>query len=61
MVNTFVNMVKDFWKNWLTVVLFITGLSLITIAAFMFNQVLGMAVSGSFCVLVACILVKEGR
>jgi hypothetical protein len=51
---------NDLVKNWSTVVLFVAGLVLVAIAAFLFNQVLGFLISGLELMLMAYILDKEG-
>lgn len=51
---------NDLVKNWSTVILFITGLVLVAIAAFLFNQVLGFLIAGLELMLMAYILDKEG-
>ncbi|HBG91822.1 MAG TPA: hypothetical protein DDW47_07075 [Lactobacillus acetotolerans] len=51
---------NDLVKNWSTVVLFVAGLVLVAIAAFLFNQVLGFLIAGLELMLMAYILDKEG-
>jgi hypothetical protein len=51
---------SDLVKNWSTVVLFVAGLVLVAIAAFLFNQVLGFLIAGLELMLMAYILDKEG-
>lgn len=47
-------------KNWATVILFVAGLVLVAIAAFLFNQILGFLIAGLELMLMAYILDKEG-
>lgn len=51
---------NDLVKNWSTVVLFVAGLVLVAIAAFLFNQILGFLIAGLELMLMAYILDKEG-
>lgn len=51
--------INNFFSNWGTVLVFIFGLALISVAAFTFNLVLGYLVSGIELCLVAYILDKE--
>lgn len=48
--------IGNIFSNWGTVVLFITGLSLIAVAAFTFNIVIGYLVVGFELCLSACVL-----
>lgn len=51
--------ISNLFSNWGTVLLFITGLSLIALAAFTFNIVIGYLVAGIETCLAAYILDKE--
>ncbi|MEK1482654.1 hypothetical protein HC008_00320 [Limosilactobacillus fermentum] len=51
--------INNFFSNWGTVLVFVFGLALISVAAFTFNLVLGYLVSGIELCLVAYILDKE--
>lgn len=51
--------ISDLFSNWGTVMLFIIGLALIAVAAFIFNVVVGYLVAGFELCLVAYILDKE--
>lgn len=51
--------ISNFFSSWGTVMLFITGLALIAVAAFAFNVVIGYLVAGFELCLAAYILDKE--
>lgn len=51
--------ISDLFSNWGTVMLFVIGLVLIAVAAFIFNVVIGYLVAGFELCLVAYILDKE--
>lgn len=51
---------NDLVKNWSTVVLFIAGLVMVAVAAFLFSQILGFLIAGLELMLMAYILDKEG-
>ncbi|MEK1424502.1 hypothetical protein [Limosilactobacillus fermentum] len=51
--------ISNLFSNWGTVMLFVIGLSLIAVAAFTFNVVIGYLVAGFELCLVAYILDKE--
>jgi len=51
--------IEEFINNWITVILFVIGLILVAVAAFLFNMVLGYLVSGVELCFVAFILDKE--
>lgn len=51
--------ISNFFSSWGTVMLFIIGLSLIAVAAFTFNIVIGYLVAGIETCLAAYILDKE--
>lgn len=51
--------ISNLFSNWGTVMLFIIGLSLIAVAAFTFNIVIGYLVAGIETCLAAYILDKE--
>lgn len=51
--------IGDLLSNWGTVILFIVGLTLIAVASFTFNIVIGYLVAGFELCLVAYILDKE--
>lgn len=51
--------ISNLFSNWGTVMLFVIGLALITVAAFTFNVVIGYLVAGFELCLVAYILDKE--
>lgn len=51
--------IGTFFSSWGTVMIFITGLALIAVAAFTFNVVIGYLVAGFELCLVAYILDKE--
>jgi hypothetical protein len=51
--------ISNLFINWGTVMLFITGLALIAVAAFTFNVAIGYLVAGFELCLVAYILDKE--
>ncbi|GKT04422.1 hypothetical protein ACRYI5_03300 [Furfurilactobacillus sp. WILCCON 0119] len=59
MVKTFFEMLASFWANWLETVLFIGGLTMIVIAAYFFNLIVGLFATGLAMVLVAKALVQE--
>lgn len=51
--------ISNLFSNWGTVMIFIAGLTLIAVAAFTFNVVIGYLASGFELCLVAYILDKE--
>lgn len=51
--------ISNFFSSWGTVMIFITGLALIAVAAFTFNVVIGYLVAGFELCLAAYILDKE--
>lgn len=51
--------ISNFFSSWGTVMIFITGLALIAVAAFTFNVFIGYLVAGFELCLVAYILDKE--
>lgn len=51
--------IGDLLSNWGTVILFIVGLTLIAVAAFTFNIVIGYLVAGAETCLAAYIMDKE--
>lgn len=51
--------ISNFFSSWGTVMIFITGLALIALAAFTFNIVIGYLVAGIETCLAAYILDKE--
>lgn len=59
MIKNFILLIKNFWTNWLSVAMFLLGIAFISIAAFLFNLILGYAVTGMLFIMMAVILTKE--
>ncbi|KRN36118.1 hypothetical protein IV39_GL000511 [Lactiplantibacillus plantarum] len=50
---------QAFFGDWLSVILFLTGVILLSVAAFAVNLIVGLLISGILLVVMACLLDKE--
>lgn len=59
MIERFKTIMQAFFSDWLSVILFLTGVILLSVAAFAVNLIMGLLVSGILLVVMACLLDKE--
>lgn len=59
MIERFKIIMQAFFDDWLSVILFLTGVILLSVAAFAVNLIMGLLVSGILLIVMACLLDKE--
>lgn len=59
MIERFKTIIQAFFGDWLSVILFLTGVILLSVAAFAVNLIMGLLVSGILLIVMACLLDKE--
>ncbi|MFK7051029.1 hypothetical protein V3Q77_14205 [Flavobacterium davisii] len=59
MIERFKTIMQAFFDDWLSVILFLTGVILLSVAAFAVNLIVGLLVSGNLLIVMACLLDKE--
>lgn len=59
MIERFKTIMQAFFGDWLSVILFLTGVILLSVAAFAVNLIVGILVSGILLIVMACLLDKE--
>ncbi|MCG0574026.1 hypothetical protein ACI3GN_01945 [Lactiplantibacillus plantarum] len=59
MIERFKTIMQAFLGDWLSVILFLTGVILLSVAAFAVNLIVGLLVSGILLIVMACLLDKE--